>query len=268
MHNHGVIALASLAAVAMAAPATAQELAGHRAAYSVNALERGKPAGTAGTYAFELRQTCDGYVINQRLRLELQTGRAPVVSEQQSQMTESRDGRRLQFDHRNTANGRVTSTFKGEALLGDDGRGQGRYSEPAGQSVALPQGTLFPVGIARAAIRHAKAGDGGFDGLFYFGEKVRAPRAVNVVIGRVPRRLADVVLPSGSEALGADRTRLYYRGAFFDTDSKAKTEQAAFEMSSLTLDNGVELYGTHEEGDGGIEYRITRLEALPKPTCN
>ena len=33
-------------------------------------------------------------------------------------------------------------------------------------------------------------------------------------------------------------------------------------MSSITLDNGIELYGTHEESDGGIEYRITRLEAL------
>ena len=28
-------------------------------------------------------------------------------------------------------------------------------------------------------------------------------------------------------------------------------------MSSITLDNGIELYGTHEEGDGGIEYRIS-----------
>jgi hypothetical protein len=39
-------------------------------------------------------------------------------------------------------------------------------------------------------------------------------------------------------------------------------------MSSMMLDNGIELYGTHEEGEGGIEYRMTRLEPLPKPTCN
>ena len=39
-------------------------------------------------------------------------------------------------------------------------------------------------------------------------------------------------------------------------------------MSSLMLDNGIELWGTHEEGDGGgIEYSITRLEAVPLPTC-
>ena len=37
-------------------------------------------------------------------------------------------------------------------------------------------------------------------------------------------------------------------------------------LFSATLDNGIELFGTHEEGENGIEYRITRLEALPKPT--
>ena len=37
--------------------------------------------------------------------------------------------------------------------------------------------------------------------------------------------------------------------------------------ASVTLDNGIELYGTHEQGDNGIEYRITRLEPLPKPEC-
>ncbi|MBV8393494.1 MAG: hypothetical protein JOY81_09975, partial [Alphaproteobacteria bacterium] len=55
---------------------------------------------------------------------------------------------------------------------------------------------------------------------------------------------------------------------FFDADGRGKGEQATFEMSSLTLDNGVELYGTHEEKDAGVEYRISRLEALPKPNCN
>ena len=28
--------------------------------------------GPPGTYAFELRQTCDGYVVNQRMRLEVE----------------------------------------------------------------------------------------------------------------------------------------------------------------------------------------------------
>jgi hypothetical protein len=256
--------------VAAAAPQTAaqaQDFAAHRAVYSVTTLDRGKPSGEApGTYAFELKLTCDGYAINQRLRLEVAGPRAAVVNEQQSQMTESRDGKKLHFEHRSTTNGRQTSLVKGEALLGDDGSGQARFTEPEGQTVALPAGTLFPIALARQTVRLAKAGENGFDVLFFFGEKVKPPQSVNVVIGKVPKRLAEVKIPDGAEALVDGRTRIYYRAGFFDAAAKGQGEPA-FEMSSVTLDNGIELFGTHEQSDGGIEYRITRLEPLPKPEC-
>jgi hypothetical protein len=254
----------------LALPAAAQELQPHRAIYSVTMLEKGKTGmGAPGTYAFELRQTCEGYVINQRMRLEMEGAKGAAVSEQTSQMTESRDGRKLRFEHRTSLNGKQTSYKRGDATLEEDGRGQALFTDPEGQSVALPAGTLFPNAINRLTIRHAKAGDGGFDALFFYGEKVKPPQSVNIVIGRVPKRLADLKIPEGDEAISANRDRIYYRGGFFDTDPTEKNGgEAAFEMSSLMLDNGIELYGTHEEGEGGIEYRITRLEALPKPTCN
>ena len=256
-----------VAVLATVAPAWAQDFAPHRAVYSVTTLDRGKPGGEApGTYAYELKLTCDGYVINQRLRLEVAGPRAAVANEQQSQMTESRDGKMLRFEHRTTTNGRQTSLIKGEALLGDDGSGQARFTDPEGQTVALPAGTLFPVAIARETIRQAKAGEGGFDALFFYGEKVKPPQSANIVIGKVPRRLADVKIPEGAEALVDGRTRVYYRAGFFDAASKGQGEPT-FEMSSITLDNGIELFGTHEESDNGIEYRITRLEPLPKPEC-
>ncbi len=169
----------ALAAATLALPAAAQELQLHRAVYSATMLEHGKPGGGApGTYAFELKLTCDSYIINQRMRLDVEGGRGSIVSEQQSQMTESRDGKKLHFEHRSTVNGRVASQFRGEASLDDDGRGQARYIEPEGQSVALPAGTMFPIAISRATIRHAKAGDGSFDALFFYGEKVKPPQAV------------------------------------------------------------------------------------------
>lgn len=268
-HHATPAALAAAFSIAFAAPTLAQDFAAHRAVYSVVTLEKGKPSGEApGTYAYELKLTCDGgYVINQRLRLEMAGARGSIVSEQQSQMTESRDGKKLVFEHRTTANGKQTGLVKGEALIGDDGNGQARFTDPEGQTVALPAGTLFPVAIARATIRQAKAGENGFDTLFFFGEKVKPPQSVNILIGKVPKRLADVKIPEGAEALVEGRARIYYRAGFFDAGTKGQGEPA-FEMSSLTLDNGIELFGTHEEGEGGIEYRITRLEALPKPSCN
>ena len=254
-----------------ALPAAAQEMAPHRAVYSVTMLDHGKPGdGAPGTYAYELKPTCDGYIVNQRLRLEIPGPRGMVVSEQLSQMTESRDGKKLRFEHRSTTDGRETSLIKGDALLGDDGSGQAHFSDPEGQTVALPVGTLFPVAIARETIRQAKAGEGGFDALFFYGEKVKAPQSVNIVIGKVPKRLATVKIPEGAEQLADGRSRIYYRAGFFEALSKGQVQaqgEPTFEMSSITLDNGIELYGTHEESDGGIEYNITRLEPLPKPEC-
>jgi hypothetical protein len=259
---------ALLAAVLAIAPAVGQDLAPHRAAYAVRTLDHGKPSGEApGSYAYELKATCDDYVMIQRLRLEVAGEHGPIANEQQSQMTESRDGRRLRFEHLTTAAGRQASLMKGEALLADDGKGEARFSEPEGQSVALPAGTLFPAAIARETIRQAKAGTSGFDALFFFGEKVKPPQSVNVVIGRMPKRLSDLKIPEGGESLVEGRTRIYYRAGFFDTQGNGQGEPA-FEMSSVTLDNGIELYGTHEEGETGIEYRITRLEPLPRPECN
>jgi hypothetical protein len=272
MLTRAFVALSSLAIAAciVASPLAAQEMASHRAAYDVNMLEHGKPdSNSIGTYAYELRASCDGYAINQLLRLEIDRGRASVVTEQQSQMTESRDGTKLTFDHRSMIGGKQAGAMKGEATLDSDGgTGQARFTEPAGQSIALPAGTMFPIAIARATVRHAKAGDGGFDALFFYGEKVKPPQAVNVLIGKVPKRLADLAPPKGADALLKGRDRIFYRGGFFEAEAKAKGEQAAFEMSSLILDNGIELWGTHEEGDGGgIEYHITRLESLPAPSC-
>ena len=244
-------------------PVAAQDFAPHKAAYAVNVLDHGKLGAPVGNYAYELKLTCEAYFITQRLRLE-----AGGITEQQSQMTESRDGRTLQFEHRSMVNGKQTSLTKGEAVLDDKGVGQAHFSQPEGQTAALTAGTMFPIAIARATAQHAKENDGGFDGLFFYGEKPKPPQAVNTLIGRVPKRLAGLKIPDGADALVKGRSQIYYRAGFFDADGKSKGEQATFEMSSLMLDNGIELWGTHEERDGGgIEYRITRLEAVPLPTC-
>ena len=73
----------ALAAVTFALPAAAQDMQPHRAAYTAFVLDKGKPnGGPPGTYAYELKLTCDSYVMNQRMRLEIEGPRGMVVSEQ------------------------------------------------------------------------------------------------------------------------------------------------------------------------------------------
>src|SRR5260370_39550980 len=108
MLNARLLSTAVLLAVPVM-PAVAQDLAPHRAVYSVTTLEHGKPGdGVPGTYAYEIKLTCDGYIVNQRLRLEIPRPRGIVVSEQLVQMAGSRDGKKLSFGHRSTTDGRET----------------------------------------------------------------------------------------------------------------------------------------------------------------
>ena len=67
MLNRTFLVCSAVAAVSFAVvgPAAAQELAPHRAVYQVFTLDHGKPSGASGgTYAYELRQTCEGVVMN------------------------------------------------------------------------------------------------------------------------------------------------------------------------------------------------------------
>ena len=206
--------------------------------------------------------------MNQRLRLEVAGARAAVVSEQQSQMTESRDGKKLRFEHRTTTDGRQTSLVKGEAPLGDDGKGEARFTDPEGQTVALPVGTLFPVAIARETVRQAKAGESGLRCavlLWRKGEAAAVGQHRDRQGAQAARRRED---PRGRGAAGRRPLADLLPRWLLRLRRRDKGQgEPAFEMSSITLDNGIELYGTHEESDGGIEYRITRLEPLPKPEC-
>ncbi|HKU97957.1 MAG TPA: hypothetical protein VJR58_21885, partial [Vineibacter sp.] len=70
----------------------------------------------------------------------------------------------------------------------------------------------------------------------------------------------------GDRHLVEGRDRFYFHAAFYD-DEATSTGEPRHELSSVTLDNGVEIWGTHEQGELRLEYRLIRIEALPKPDC-
>ncbi len=182
--------------------------------------------GPPGTYAFELKQTCVGCVINQRMRLEVEGGKGSVV--QRADLADcSRAG----------TGGNCTSSITAPPTAGRPACCVAmRPSTPRSRPVVV-QRAGGPVGCVaqgarcsqcpyRATIQHAKAEDGGFDTLFFYGEKMKPPQSADVVVGRVPKRLADFKLPEGAEPLTANRARIYYRGAFFEADPKGQTGEA------------------------------------------
>ena len=67
----------------------------------------------------------------------------------------------------------------------------------------------------------------------------------------------DVKIPDGAEQLADGRTRLYYRAGFFEEGAEGKGQgEPAYEMSSVLLDNGIEIAVT----DRGPDLVLGQLE--------
>ena len=135
-----------------ALPAAAQEMAPHRAVYSVVTAGAWQ-AGRRRARHLRLRTQADLRRLRHQPAPAARDSRAARHGGERAAVADDREPRRpklqLRASHRRP-NGKQTSLMKGDALLDDDGSGQAHFSEPEGQTVALPVGTLFPIAIARA----------------------------------------------------------------------------------------------------------------------
>lgn len=262
------LALGLLAALGATAPAAAQELASHLAVYEVTtgrAPTGVTPPEIRGTYVFRLHAECDGgLAFEQRLRFEARAPGSETVVDQTSTGWESADGKRYRFAHRTSVDGKELPEVRGDAELG--AKPQAHFTQPAERIVELTPDTVFPVSLLRRTVKAAAADEAGFEGRFFLGDKPEPPQVISVLLGKPPRRVSDLPPPQGDRALVASQGRFYFRAAFYE-DQARSTGEPRHEMSSVTLANGVEIWGTHEQGDLRLEYRLTRIEALPKPKC-
>jgi hypothetical protein len=270
VRSRGVaIAAVVLAVLAAGASAKAQELVPHLAVYEVTTGRA--PAGVTppeitGTYVFRLQAECDGGMkFEQRLRFEAMAPSGMTTIDQTSTGGESADGKRYRFTHRTTVDNKTEPEVRGEVDLGGEGA-QARYSQPAGRTVNIPGDTMFPISILRRAVKAARDAEAGFEGRFFMGDKPEPPQAVSVLLGKPPRRVAEMAPPQGERGLIEGRDRFYFRASFYEDQAKSNGEPR-HELSSVTLDNGVEVWGTHEQGELRLEYRLIRIESQPKPQC-
>jgi hypothetical protein len=265
-----VAAVLLIAGVLAPASVTAQELARHLAIYEVTtgrAPSGVTPPEVRGTYAYRLQSECDGGLkFEQRLRFEAKAPAADTTIDQTSSGWESTDGRHYRFTHRASIDDTEQPEIQGEVDLGGNGEARARFTRPVGRIVAVTADTMFPLSILRRTMRAARDAESGFEGRFFMGDRPEPPQTVSVLLGKPPRRVLDLPPPQGDRGLVDGHSSFFFHAAFYDGDTRNSGEPR-HEMSSVTLDNGVEIWGTHEQGDLRLEYRLIRIEALPSPNC-
>jgi len=266
MRKFWLLVVSSVLVAFFVLPASAQ-IASHRAAYKLS-LGNAKTSGVTeleGAMYIDWHEACEGWTISQRMRFSItdEDGQ-PIDNDISFSSWESRDGLNYRFTLRTTRNGEVAEELRGHAEL--DGKGKGGkavFTEPEGEVIELPAGTIFPTEHSILLLQKALAGDKIFARQVFDGATLDGALEINALItGKLaPEKPASSKI--SADLLKGPSWRV--RMAFFKLEEQAGEPE--YETSMRMLDNGVGLDFIFDYKDFSIKAMLEQLEALPKPRC-
>jgi hypothetical protein len=222
--------------------------------------------GASGAMTAEWMRGCDGWTATQKLAvtMERQEG-AAIVSTVTASLFETHDGTKLRFTSKTTVDSEVVEQVRGRAERPSaDAPGQARYLEPAGVTVDLPAGTLFPYQHTLAVLDAAASGRDRDFSLFFDGSQPEdSPLEVNsLVLGAA--RPADQGAAAGLGPL-TDHSWWPVRLAFFKV--APGDGEPDIEMTQYIQENGVVRRFDFDYEDFVIVATLDRIEPIPVPDC-
>lgn len=269
MRNHAHMSMAFLVVVAAmpAAPVAAApkvEVVPHRALYDmslVSSTQRSGIIGVTGALSFQWGDTCDGWTVEQRYKLDLLYANGPEAEIRTSYVTwESKDGLNYRFNLRNQRNGVTDEEFRGAAAIDAKGAaGSARYTKPDGREDPLPPGTVFPTEHTELLIERARAGERLFSRPVFDGTTDFGTMLINAFIGGALK-----VTPEAKEPL-TNVKGWRIRLAFFPLEQEAVSPE--YEVELELQENGIARSVELDYGDFTIRGALAHLERLPKPGC-
>ena len=244
-------------------------IAPHRAIYdmTLTSTKNGSNvADVSGRMVFEWADVCDGWAVQQHLRLRFNYAEGDTSNVASNEVTwESKDGKRYNFNIRHITDGKETENYRGKAELGDDG-GKAVYTVPEGKTVAFPAGTLFPSAHTKMIIEKAMAGARFFTRQVFDGTDEGGSDDVSVFIDAPQAHKVEAGADAKLEASGLlDQTAWPVHMAFFKLDSE--TGEPDYEMDLTLLANGVARSMRIDYGDFSVTGSLRAIEPLPAPHC-
>lgn len=243
-------------------PASAMELAAHKAEYTLKleSTRGGDVTAGTGTMSYEVIDACDGWAVRQRLTMDLTNRDGQDINMVSDYTTyESKDGLSLRFRMRQTTEQAVTSEVAGEATLEKTGgTGIATYTLPEATTKALPAGTLFPTAHTEAILTAAKAGKKFLALPLFDGTSPGGAQDSSVVINGWSPTSTTKWAPLQTMANG----RVHI--AFFDHD--AASMEPDYEVSMRYWENGIADELSMNFGDFTMGGKLAKL-TVAKPGC-
>lgn len=264
------LALAALALGAFVAqPAMAAvELLSHRAVYALSlahgATVTGGVSDVRGGLVMEWRDSCAGAISTQRLGFVASVGDAPGFTyDVRFSSWESPDHTQLRFNVRSFDGGVLFEEYQGEASLDEVG-GKAAFAKPAGETLALPQGTLFPTEHMVRLIEGARDGEVVVSHDVFDGSGVDGLSRVTAVIGRP---ITAEAAAGGATAESAAAGDLRWPVSLAYHEVTRADDVPTFELTFELSERGVLYNLVLDYGDFALQANLEQLEAFEAPDC-
>jgi hypothetical protein len=242
----------------------------HRAIYDMTlaSVKNGSNiTGVSGQMLFEWRDACDGWAVEQHLKLHFNYTGGDESTVTSTEITwESKDGKRYNFNIRRVTDDKESERYVGKAKLNDDGSGTVTYTIPAGKVAALPPGTLFPSAHTELILQKVDDKDKLFTRRVFDGTDEDGSNDVSVFIHPPEIHLQETEMnPKLKSSPLLSGPTWPVRMAFFKIDSE--TGESDYEMDLSLLANGVARSMRIDYGDFSVTGVLNDIEPLPSPGC-
>ena len=261
--GRGALGAVALVALTIQPAAAAVELLSHRAVYQLSLAQgtatTGGVSDVRGGLVMEWRDSCAGAISNQRLGFVASIGDATDFSyDVRFSSWESPDHTQLRFNGRSFDDGMLFEEFRGEASL-DDAGGKAAFSEPSGETLVLPRGTVFPTAHMIELIEGAKAGEVVISHDVFDGSGVEGLSRVTAVVGRP-------IEVEASPAVAEDSARRWPVSLAYHDVTDAD-DVPSFELTFELSERGVLHDLVLDYGDFALQADLEQFEAFEAPRC-
>ncbi|WP_420404092.1 EipB family protein [Nisaea sp.] len=248
--------------IAGAEAGAADRLVPHKALYKLSlksTASNTEIVGVGGQMSFEWRDECDGWAINQRNLMILQSAEGGVRSVDSLMSTwEAKDGSSFRFIVKKEFDGNGGEIIEGRAVRAGDGSVVAAFSEPENKTMDLPAEVLFPSQHTFLLLDRIAAGAKFFSAPLFDGSEFEPASFVSAAIGR--KKSAE-----GEKDPLISGAYWPVRLAFYGPESSEETPD--YELSVDLLANGIARRLEIHFKDFAVDVTLQRLERLAATGC-
>jgi hypothetical protein len=270
-HSRTIAFAAFLLSAAPAVPAfaMAQTLAPHRAVYDValkDSSDRSGITGMNGRIVYEfLGSVCDGYTTNFRFVTRIRSASGNRLTDQQTTTFEDGAGEKLRFVNKSFVDEKLDREVSGMAVREED-QIVVTLRKPENQEVVL-EPALFPSAHMLDLIDRARNGETFYETRIFDGsEDGDKALTTTVVIGR------EKTEQDGDSQAAAVLSDEPYRNiaiSYFDEQAEDHAGESLpeYQIAFKLYENGVTRDLLMDYGDFSLTANLTRLDMLPRQSC-